>query len=117
MTGAKMTFGKYLGTYIGLLLLTGLTFGLSFVSVGGWEWPLALGIALVKAGLVAAFFMHLVEMSAAHRLAGAAAAVLLAILILLAVADVATRPEEELGPAIHTAPFERDHAARTGRGE
>ncbi len=88
-----MTFAKYLFTYIALLLLSGLTFTLSFANLGRFEWIVALGIATLKACLVAWFFMHLVEMSATHRLAGVVASVLLAVFIFFAIADVQTRPQ------------------------
>jgi cytochrome c oxidase subunit IV len=42
-----------------LLLLTALTVGLAMVPLGAWEIWISLGIATVKAGLVALYFMHL----------------------------------------------------------
>lgn len=86
-----MTVAKYTLVYVALLVLTGLTFGLSFAPVGVLEWPIALGIAATKAALVAIFFMHLSEASAAHRFTVIVAVLLLATLILLAVGDVLTR--------------------------
>ncbi len=98
MSSAKMTTTKYTAAYTALLALTGITFGLSFVSLGAAEWPVALGIAAMKSIIVALYFMHLIEMSAAHRLAGAIAVILLATLILFAMADVWTRDYEEVRP-------------------
>ncbi len=92
-----MTFGKYTAAYVVLLLLSALTFGLSFAHLGAGEWFVVLGIAALKSTIVAWFFMHLIEMSAAHRLAGVVAAALLAVLILFAMADVWTRPRQ-VGP-------------------
>ncbi len=86
-----MTLGKYTLAYVALLALTGLTFGLSFADLGALEWLPALGIAAAKSIIVALFFMHLIEMSVAHRTAGVVAVVLLACLILFAMADVWTR--------------------------
>lgn len=87
----ELTPLKYVACYVALLLLTGLTFGLSFVNLGVGQWLAALGIAAAKAIIVALFFMHLIEMSTAHRLAGVIAIGLLATLILFAMADVWTR--------------------------
>ncbi len=87
-----MRLRTYAGAYAALLLLSGLTFAFSFVPLGWLEWPVALGIASVKAVIVAWFFMHLVEMSATYRLTGIIAVALLAILILFAIADVWTSP-------------------------
>lgn len=89
-----MTVTKYLTIFAVLLVLSGLTFGLSFLSLGAWEWPMALGIAAVKGTLVAMYFMHLIELSSSHRLAGVVAVVLLGILVLFAMADVWTRPQQ-----------------------
>lgn len=86
-----MTVAKYAFVYVALLVLTGLTFGLSFAPVGLLEWPIALGIAMTKATLVAIFFMHLAEAPAAHRFTVIVAVLLLAALIVLAVGDVWTR--------------------------
>ena len=48
-----------LGVFGWLLLLTALTVGLAQVPLGAWEIWISLGIATVKAGLVALYFMHL----------------------------------------------------------
>lgn len=100
MSKHKLTTGKYVAAFVALLLLTGLTFGLSFASLGAFEWLSALGIAVTKSVIIALYFMHLVEMSAAHRLAGVIAVCLLATLILLALGDVWTRSYNEVGPDI-----------------
>jgi len=54
----------YIGVFIGLLILTGITVWVSTIHIGPPEsnrWNVAVGliIAALKAGLVAAFFMHL----------------------------------------------------------
>lgn len=99
MGGENTSLRSYVVAYLALLCLTGLTFGLSFAHLGAAEWVAALGIAALKALIVALFFMHLTEMSAAHRLAGFVAVTLLATLILFAMADVWTRPQE-VGPEV-----------------
>src|SRR5438046_554049 len=53
---------------LGLLLLTALTVGISFVEIPGrWHLASGLGIAVVKASLVALFFMHVLYSPAATR--------------------------------------------------
>lgn len=52
----------YLLVFVSLLLLTGLTVWVATLDLGAWNWlhtPLALGIAVTKATLVALWFMHL----------------------------------------------------------
>lgn len=82
---------SYVLTLVALLVLTGLTFGLSFLSLGPWGIPVALVIAAAKAVLVALFFMHLLEQGAPARLAVVVALFIGGILIVLATLDVATR--------------------------
>ncbi len=49
----------YLGTGSALLILTAVTVAVSRINLGGWNVVVALGIATLKASLVALFFMHL----------------------------------------------------------
>jgi len=49
----------YLKVYGGLLVLTVLTVLVSFASLGPFSFPAAMIVALMKASLVAGFFMHL----------------------------------------------------------
>src|SRR5436309_1142504 len=66
---------------LALLLLTVLTVAISFLSIAGrWHLGAGLGIAAVKASLVALFFMHVIHSSAATR-----AVILVAVFWLLAV--------------------------------
>lgn len=51
--------GIYLGTGGALLALTAITVLVSRINLGGWNVVVALGIATIKASLVALFFMHL----------------------------------------------------------
>ena len=47
------------GVYALLMLLLGLTLGSSYLELGIWNSVLNLGIAVLKAALIAWFFMHL----------------------------------------------------------
>jgi cytochrome c oxidase subunit 4 len=50
---------KYFIVYFTLVALTLLTCALSFAPQVGWHATVGLGIASVKAGLIAVFFMHI----------------------------------------------------------
>ncbi len=91
MRDGRVTARDYLFTWLGLLALAALTVGLSFAHLGAFAVPVALTIAAAKATLVALVFMHLVEQRAANWLAFLVAIALLAVLVVLAAADVATR--------------------------
>lgn len=108
MTPSK---GTYLRTYAALLALTALTFGLSFAGLGAWGIVLALAIAAAKGALVALFFMHLVEQRAVNALAFGTSLLLLALLLGLAAADVATR-ERGAAPSLSSLPSREAAAAR-----
>jgi cytochrome c oxidase subunit 4 len=86
--------------YVSLLVLTALTVVAAFRDLGGLNLPLALAIAAAKGTLVALSFMHLRKESPAVRLWAAAGVVWLLILIVLAMADFATREVDvHRGPA------------------
>ena len=72
-------------------MLAGASLGLSFAALGPWAVPVALGIAGLKALLVAAVFMHLAEEPFVHALVLGSAAALVLLLVGFAAADVATR--------------------------
>ena len=87
----RASAARYLVCWIALVLLTGLTFALSAVDLGGWSLVLALGIALTKGSIVALFFMHLWDHVGAIRLVLVTAVLFVAVLSSLVVADVLTR--------------------------
>lgn len=86
----------YALTLVALLVLTALTFGLSFVHLGPWQAPVAILIAAAKALLVALFFMHLAEQTAPARMAALVGLLMGLMLIVISTLDVATRPEHRL---------------------
>ena len=49
----------YVKIFVALVFLTLLTVGLSRIHLGDWNFFIAVVVATIKAGLVAAFFMHL----------------------------------------------------------
>lgn len=88
----------YLSVYLGLLVLLGLTVSLAFVPLGIGNLAVALGIAFVKAGLIAIFFMHLRRDSGLVRLVAIAGLLWLSLLFGLSLADYLTRPNEAIEP-------------------
>ena len=51
--------GIYVLVFLGLMVGTGLTVAASYWDLGIWNTPVAMAIAVTKAGLVVFFFMHL----------------------------------------------------------
>jgi cytochrome c oxidase subunit 4 len=54
-----MPVKAYILVFAGLLVLTGITTAAAFVDLGAWNVAVALAVAVVKALLVALYFMHL----------------------------------------------------------
>ncbi len=52
-------YRTYIVVWLALIVLTGVTWGVSYINLGMGNVTVALFIASVKAGLVALFFMHL----------------------------------------------------------
>jgi len=81
-----------------LLLLTATSFGVSHLQLGHAAVPIALGIAVVKACVVLLVFMELREEPVSARIAFAAGALMVALLVVFVVADVETRAPAPLPP-------------------
>ncbi|HEY6072427.1 MAG TPA: cytochrome C oxidase subunit IV family protein [Anaerolineales bacterium] len=52
-------YGIYIAVFIALMVMTGITVGVSYINLGLWNVAVALIIASLKASLVALYFMHL----------------------------------------------------------
>ncbi len=91
-------------TLTALLLLAALSLVLSRLDLGVLSYPVALGIAVLKAVLVAVFFMEILHEAAATHLAIGAGLSLFALLLTLLVADIVTRTVPPLGPPPGNAP-------------
>jgi cytochrome c oxidase subunit IV len=76
---------------IGLLVLTGVTIGVSYIELGPLHTPVGLGIAGVKAALILMYFMHLRGSSGLTRLTVAAGILWLGILLVGTLDDVISR--------------------------
>ena len=81
----------YFAVYIALVLLTGLTTAVAFFDLGLANPVVALSIAILKATLVALFFMHLKYGSRLIWVFAGSALFWLMILLLLILSDYATR--------------------------
>ncbi len=101
---------SYLGVWLSLLALTALTVGVSYLDFGSWNILVAVAVATVKAGLVAAVFMHLAfEKRKFNAVVFLLSLVFLAIMLAFTFADTATRGVGEAiegqRPAVWNAPF------------
>ncbi len=82
----------YIWVWVALMCLTGLTGGVSFINLQRWSAPIAFAIALIKALLVATFFMHLLyEKQKIVWVWSAVGIVWLSIMIVLTMDDYVTR--------------------------
>jgi len=81
----------YYGVFVGLVALTVLTVGMSFLELGTWHLAVGVSIGCVKAVLVALFFMHLIHSSKLMRLVVVTALFWLGILMTLTLTDYLTR--------------------------
>lgn len=101
---ASISTAKVLGVGLLLLALVALSLVLSFVPLGGWSIPLALGIAAVKCAIVGAVYMELWEAHASIRLIFVVGAGYVVVLVLLASVDVATRAPPPMLPPVEARP-------------
>jgi cytochrome c oxidase subunit IV len=92
-TGDEPEIGvrEYTRCLIALLVLSALALGVGFLHLGAFTIPVALALAALKAGLVATYFMHLIEQPPSYRIAALSGLVLLVILIAFVSADVIAR--------------------------
>ena len=81
----------YYAIFGGLMVLTAITVAVAFVNLGPLNFPVALGIAIVKATLVILFFMHVKYSSRLTKLICGTAFVFLGILFALTLTDYLSR--------------------------
>ena len=58
MSGHVSPKSTYYAVFGALMILTAITVGVAFIHLGTLNFPVALGIAILKATLVILFFMH-----------------------------------------------------------
>lgn len=78
--------------WVALCVLLGATGTIAWLSLGIGNMLVSTAIGMIKAILIALFFMHLVRSSGTIRLASLGGLAFLFVLFLLAFADYATRP-------------------------
>ena len=99
MSDVVVPVKTYVGMFIALLLLTGLTTGVAFIDLGAeLNTIVALTIAVVKALLVILFFMHVKYSTNLTKLVIVAGFFFLAILVAMTLADELTR---DWSPQVH----------------
>lgn len=94
MNHARISTRSTFVTWAALVLLAAASFLLSTFHLGAFGAPIAVGIALTKAALVAVVFMELAVQRVSNRIAFVTAIVFVALLASLVVVDVATRARE-----------------------
>jgi cytochrome c oxidase subunit IV len=82
---------RYFVVFAALLVLTLTTYGAAYAPLGEWHVAAALGIAIVKASMVALIFMHLSHSSKLTWLVVASGLFTLVLLIGFTLADYWTR--------------------------
>jgi cytochrome c oxidase subunit 4 len=98
MSGHIAAKGTYYAIFATLLVLTGATVGVAFINLGPLNFPVALGIAIIKATLVILFFMHLKYSSQLTKMVVGLALFFLMILFALTLTDYLSR-------GLYTAPW------------
>jgi cytochrome c oxidase subunit IV len=96
-----------LATLVALLLLAAFSLAMRFAHLGAAGYVVGLGVAVVKAALVAFFFMEILVEKPTVRLVFVACLSLFALLLALVLADVVTRSAAPLQNPPGTA--QRDH--------
>lgn len=81
----------YLTIATALLILTAITVKISLINLGGWNLIVAIGVATVKASLVALFFMHLLYDKKIYMIVFGVGVLFLAIFIALTMFDTLER--------------------------
>jgi len=91
MSGHVVPTRVYVGVFLALLCLTGLTTWVAYFDLGPMNTVVALAIAVTKMLLVILYFMHLKYSSGLTRLVILAGFFWLAILVVLTLSDELTR--------------------------
>jgi cytochrome c oxidase subunit 4 len=91
MTHQADSTGRYLVTFLALMVLLALTVAASFIHLGRLNWLAALSVSTVKTLLIAYYFMHLRTTSRLTWMAAVAGCVMLVILTALILTDSWTR--------------------------
>ena len=88
-----LPYRLYIGVAAALMVLTAVTVRVSFVHLGGWNAVVAVGIATIKALVVAFFFMHLLYDKKIHLFIFSIALIMVGIFITLTMFDTLRRAD------------------------
>ena len=88
-----LPYRLYFGVAAALMVLTAVTVMVSFVNLGGWNAVVAVGIATIKALIVAFFFMHLLYDKKINLFIFSIALVMVGIFIILTMFDTLRRAD------------------------
>jgi cytochrome c oxidase subunit 4 len=91
-----LPLSAYLATWLTLMVLTVITVAASYADFGSWNILIALGIATIKATVVAMMFMHLRYDHKFHAIIFSLSLVFLAIFIAFTMYDTETRGRTDL---------------------
>ena len=99
MSGHVAPKSMYYAIFAALMVLTGITVGVSFINLGPFNFPVAISIAIVKATLVILFFMHVKYSSRLTKLIIATGFFFLTVLFVLTMSDYVSRGWRTDSPA------------------
>jgi cytochrome c oxidase subunit IV len=91
MSGHVSPKSTYYVIFAALMVLTGITIGVSFINLGAFNFPVAITIAIIKATLVILFFMHAKYSSRLTKLVIGTGFFFLMILFVLTMSDYLSR--------------------------
>ena len=91
MTARETSARGLLFNAIALFVLAGASLALRFANLGDAGFPVAMGIAVIKAVLVAVFFMEIMTERPTVGIAFVTGVAFVAILVVFVVADIVTR--------------------------
>ena len=91
MAGHIAPKSTYFAIFAALMVLTGVTVAVAFINLGSLNFPVALGIAILKATLVVLFFMHLKYSSSLTKMVVGLAIFFLSIMFALTLTDYLSR--------------------------
>lgn len=89
---------------VALLAFTATSYGLSQLHLGAWEASIAIGIAVLKAGVVALVFMELHRHGWSSAIVALTALAMIALLIVFVLFDVNTRTGQSRPSSFTPAP-------------
>jgi len=91
MAGHISPKSTYYAIFGALMVLTAVTVAVAFINLGSFNFPVAIGIAILKATLVILFFMHAKYSSALTKMFVGTAFFFLFILLTLSLTDYLSR--------------------------